>query len=67
MNLANLINGLAPIEKKFNDVKKPEFFSLQNLFIIMLFVWVCSIDILLNNLVELTFEHTEHLKKLYTR
>jgi len=59
--------GYLIMKKKFNDVKKPEFFSLQNLFIIMLFVWVCSIDILLNNLVELTFEHTEHLKKLYTR
>jgi len=59
--------GYLIMKKKFNDVKKPEFFSLQNLFIIMLFVWVCSIDTLLNNLVELTFEHTEHLKKLYTR
>ena len=51
-------NGYITMKKKFNEVNKPEFFSLQNLIILSLFAWVCSIDILLNNLVELTFERT---------
>jgi len=57
--------GYTTIKKKFEEIKRPVFFSLEHLFLFVLFIWVFSIDNAQTSLIDLSFEQTGWIKELH--
>jgi len=58
-------NSYLMLKKKFQEIKKPEGFSLLNFFLLCMFIWVATIDSCLVALKDHSLDQSTHIRALH--